>query len=84
MKGLPVYLEITGFFSEDHEDDFIQFELDVNPEHEAAIMAILGWQSLAEEVVGELPLSTVQVRQIEEVIRQPLPENLDLFIGVRA
>jgi hypothetical protein len=79
-----VYLEITGFFPEDHEDDFIQFELDVNPEYETAIMDILGWESLADEVVGELPLSTAQVRQIEEVIRQTLPKNLDLFIGVRA
>jgi hypothetical protein len=79
-----VYLEITGFFPEDHEDDFIQFELDVDSKFEPAIMVILGWESLAEEVVGELPLSIAQVRQIERVIQQPLPENLDLFIGVRA
>jgi len=79
-----VYLEITGYFPEDHEDDFIQFELDVNPEYEAAIRVILGWESLAAEVVGELPLSIAQIRRIERVIQQPLPENLDLFIGVRA
>jgi hypothetical protein len=72
------------FFSRSHEDDFIQFELDVDSKFEPAIMAILGWESLAEEVVGELPLSIAQVRQIERVIQQPLPENLDLFIGVRA
>ncbi|WP_030138641.1 pyocin S6 family toxin immunity protein [Pseudomonas fluorescens] len=78
-----MYLEITGYFSEGHEDDFIQFELDVPPEYESAIMKILGWRSLADEIVGELPLSVAQVRQIEQVIQQPLPENLDLFIGVR-
>jgi hypothetical protein len=55
-----VYLEITGYFPEDHEDDFIA------------------------EVVGELPLSIAQIRRIGRVIQQPLPENLDLFIGVRA
>lgn len=79
-----MYLEITGYFPEDHEDDFIQFELDVNPEYEAAIMHILGWESLAAEIVGELPLSIAQARRIGRVIQQPLPENLDLFIGVRA
>nr|WP_264082734.1 pyocin S6 family toxin immunity protein [Pseudomonas marvdashtae] len=78
-----VHLEITGFFPEDHEDDFIQFELDVGSEFESAIMAILGWESLADEVVGELPLSDAQVRQIERAIQQTLPENLNLFIGVR-
>lgn len=79
-----MYLEITGYFAEGHEDDFIQFELDVSSEYQAAIRDILGWESLAEEIVGELPLSVTQVRQIEQVIQRPLPENLDLFIGVRA
>ncbi|KJH87816.1 MULTISPECIES: pyocin S6 family toxin immunity protein [Pseudomonas] len=78
-----MYLEITGYFFEGHKDDFIQFELNVAPEFESAIMKILGWRSLADEVVGELPLSVTQVRQIEVVMQQPLPENLDLFIGVR-
>lgn len=79
-----MFLEITGFLAGDNEDDSIKFELDVSPEFEQAVMDIFGWDSLAAEANGELPLTGEQVKQLEVAIQQPLPKELDLFIGVRA
>ncbi|WP_448644528.1 pyocin S6 family toxin immunity protein [Pseudomonas mediterranea] len=42
-----------------------------------------GWESLIAEAMGELPLTAEQVQKIERAIQQPLPRDLDLFIGVR-
>jgi len=79
-----MFLEITGFLAGDNEDDSIKFELDVGPEFEQAVMDVLGWDSLAAEANGELPLTGRQIQQIEIAIHQPLPKELELFIGVRA
>jgi hypothetical protein len=79
-----MFLEITGFLLDDSEDDSIKFELDVDPEFEQAVMDVLGWERLETEVAGELPLTITQVQRIAAVIQEPLPTNLDLFIGVRA
>ncbi|MGH8330280.1 MAG: pyocin S6 family toxin immunity protein [Pseudomonas fluorescens] len=79
-----MFLEITGFLAGDNEDDSIKFELDVSPEFEQAVMEILGWDSLAAEANGELPLTGGQVQQLEIAIQQTLPKELELFIGVRA
>ncbi|MCU1740714.1 MULTISPECIES: pyocin S6 family toxin immunity protein [unclassified Pseudomonas] len=77
-----MHLYITGFLSEDHEDDSLKYDLDVAPEFEQAVMDVLGWKSLAEESDGELPLTHHQILQIASVIKEPLPSDLDLFIGV--
>ncbi|MHC8303625.1 pyocin S6 family toxin immunity protein [Pseudomonas sp. PB3P13] len=79
-----MFLEITGFLAGDSEDDSIKFEFDVNPEFEQAVMDVLGWESLAAEANGELPLTSEQVQQLEIAIQQSLPKELELFIGVRA
>ncbi|MDN4542935.1 MULTISPECIES: pyocin S6 family toxin immunity protein [unclassified Pseudomonas] len=79
-----MFLEITGFLAEHDEDDSIKFELDISPEFEQAVMAVLGWQDLAAEADGELPLTRTQVQQIAVAINEQLPTSLDLFIGVRA
>lgn len=47
-------------------------------------MDILGWESLAAEADGELPLSNEQVSQIAAAIKESLPNHLDMFIGVVA
>lgn len=78
-----MYLEITGFLTGDNEDDLIKFEFDVKPEFEQAVMDVLGWESLAAEANGEFPLTAEQIEELECVIEQPLPKDLDLFIGVR-
>ncbi|AZC37167.1 pyocin S6 family toxin immunity protein [Pseudomonas chlororaphis] len=78
-----MYLCITGFLPDEANDDSLQYELDVSPEFEQAVMEILGWQSLAAEADGELPLTKEQVRQIATAIKEALPDDLDMFIGVR-
>nr|WP_258537737.1 pyocin S6 family toxin immunity protein [Pseudomonas chlororaphis] len=56
----------------------------VSSECEQTVMEILGWQSLAAEVAGELLLTKEQVSQIAAVIEESLPDHLDMFIGVVA
>ena len=79
-----MFLEITGFLADDCEDSSIKFELDVRPEFENAVMDILGWENLAAECDGELPLTEEQVRKISSAINEHLPVTLNMFIGVRA
>ena len=79
-----MFLEITGFLADDCEDSSIKFELDVQPEFENAVMDILGWENLAAECDGELPLTEEQVRKISSAINEHLPVTLNMFIGVRA
>ena len=45
-------------------------------------MKILGWESLAAEADGELPLTDEQTSQIASIIKESLPNDLDFFIGV--
>lgn len=78
-----MFLEITGFLTDDHPDDFIKFALDIAPEFEPEVMNVLGWDSLEAEIVGELPLAVAQVEKISSVLGFSLPRDLDLFIGVR-
>lgn len=79
-----MFIYITGFLTDDSEDDSLKFDLDIEPEYERAVMDTLGWKNLAENADGELLLTSEQVRQIETVIKQSLPHGLDIFIGVRA
>ena len=81
---MDMFLEITGFLTDDSEDSSTQFELDVQPEFEKAIRAILGWESLAAECDGELPLTEEHIRKTSSAINEQLPMTLDMFIGVRA
>ena len=46
-------------------------------------MNILGWESLEAEAMGDLELTAMQVEEISVVIKERLPRDLDLFIGVR-
>lgn len=79
-----MYLYIKGFLTENFEDSALKYELDIKPEFEKPVMEILGWESLTAEADGQLPLTDEQARQITSVIKQPLPNDLDLFIGVVA
>jgi len=79
-----MYLCITGFLPDSFEDSSLKYELDVAPEFEQRVMDILGWKSLDAEADGELPLTREQVSQIADVVEEPLPDNLDMFIGVVA
>ncbi|AZD92172.1 MULTISPECIES: pyocin S6 family toxin immunity protein [Pseudomonas] len=79
---MPGYL--TGFSPDGFDDTSLKYELDVAAEFEQKAMDILGWESLAAEADGELPLTNEQVMHIAAAIEEPLPDHLDLFIGVVA
>ncbi|MEB0042215.1 MULTISPECIES: pyocin S6 family toxin immunity protein [unclassified Pseudomonas] len=79
-----MFLWISGFLKGDDEDDSLKYDLVVQPNHEVAVIRILGWNSLNESPDGEWLLTIEQTQQIRMVINEQLPTNLDLFIGVRA
>ncbi|WP_426119345.1 pyocin S6 family toxin immunity protein [Pseudomonas sp. DSP3-2-2] len=79
-----MFLWTTGFLPGDDEDDSLKYDLIVKPEHELAVLGILGWKSLEESPDGEWLLTSEQVEQIAMAVNEQLPIGLDLFIGVRA
>lgn len=83
-EGPAMHLWISGFFDDDAKDDSLKYKLTVQPEHEAAVLRILGWKSLEESPGGEWLLTCEQVKAISLAVNERLPTNLDIFIGVRA
>ncbi|MET1067433.1 MAG: pyocin S6 family toxin immunity protein [Pseudomonas prosekii] len=80
-----MFLCIEGFFPEGHENEFVQFELDVAPEFNQTVLDLVGWESLQEGVRhGVVELTAEQVRQIEGVLGKPIPSELDICISVLA
>jgi hypothetical protein len=79
-----MFLWISGFLKGDDEDDSLKYDLNVSPEHEAAVMGILGWKSLDDSPAGEWLLTNEQTQEIAVAVNEQLPMELDLFIGVRA
>lgn len=79
-----MYLCITGFLPGDNEDTSLKYELDVSPVFEQAIISLLEHKSLNEMASGEWLLTTNQVKQIAALINEPIPLDLDVFIGVEA
>lgn len=79
-----MFLWISGFLKDDDEDDSLKYDLDIQPEHEAAVMGILGWKNLDESPDGEWLLTNEQAQEIAVAVNEQLPMELDLFIGVRA
>ncbi|MCK8686816.1 pyocin S6 family toxin immunity protein [Pseudomonas umsongensis] len=79
-----MHLCITGFLAGDSDDTSLKYELDVQSGFEKAVLEVMGWQSLAESPEGEWLLTGDQSQRIATVINEPLPRDLDLFIGVEA
>lgn len=80
-----MFLCIEGFFPDGHPDEFLQFELDVSPEFNQAVLDLVGWKSLAEGVkYGVVDLTPAQVVQIENVLGKSIPKDLDIGISVLA
>lgn len=77
-------LWISGFLKGDVEDDSLKYDLIVQPEHELAVLGILGWKNLEESPNGEWLLTSEQAQAIAAAVNMQLPTELDLFIGVRA
>lgn len=78
-----MFLWISGFLKGNDEDDSLQYNLSVKPEHEAAVMRTLDWKSLDESPDGEWLLTSEQIQQIAAATNEKLPMGLDLFISVR-
>lgn len=80
-----MYLCIAGFFPDGHENEFVQYELDVAPEFNQAVLDVVGWESLQDGVKhGVVGLSSQQVVQIENVLGTSIPKELDICISVFA
>jgi len=78
-----MFLWISGFLKGDDEDDSLKFNLNVAREHEAAVMDTIGWKSLDESADGEWLLTGAQTQQLNQILGEELPKDLDLFISVR-
>ncbi len=79
-----MFLWISGFLPGDNEDDSLKFELDVSHEFEQDVLDVLEWSDLDSSPDGDWQLNAVQVQQIARIVGEPLPMDLDLFIGVTA
>ncbi|MDF2642892.1 MAG: hypothetical protein K0R45_2165 [Pseudomonas sp.] len=73
---------ITGYLPDGNEDEFIKYEHDVNAEFNDELLKLLGHNSLDELAIGMWPLTEDQVGQISQIIKEPLPLNLEIFISV--
>ncbi|AIC19475.1 MULTISPECIES: pyocin S6 family toxin immunity protein [Pseudomonas] len=79
-----MYLCITGFLLNSREDDSLKYELDVDSTYNKQIVETLGHTSLNAMAEGEWLLTNEQITAISEIIGQPLPTDLKLYIGVEA
>lgn len=79
-----MYLHITGFLPDDSEDDSLKFELDIAPRLEHSVIRALGHENIEAMACGEWLLTKEQVQRIATLLNQPLPLDLDIFIGVVA
>jgi hypothetical protein len=83
--GCHLFLCIEGFFREGHENEFVQFELDVTPELNQIVLDLVGWESLQDGVRhGVIELTAAQARKIEDVLGKPIPGEFDICISVLA
>jgi hypothetical protein len=79
-----MYPCISGFLADSSEDDSLKFELDLDESLIQGILPILGLESINEMAAGEWLLSTEQIIKMSTLVGQPLPIDLQLFIGLEA
>jgi hypothetical protein len=79
-----MYPCISGFLADSSEDDSLKFELDLDESLIQGILPILGLESTNEMAAGEWLLSTEQIIKMSTLVGQPLPLDLQLFIGFEA
>jgi hypothetical protein len=79
-----MYPCISGFLEDSSEDESLKFELDLDESLIQDILPILGLQRINEMAAGEWLLSSEQVMKISTLVGQPLPAELQLFIGLEA
>lgn len=76
------FLCVTGFLSEDNEDDSLQYELEIPSELQERILAVMGWKTLADSNGNGWLLTSHQVSEIARIVEKRFPEGLDFFIEV--
>jgi hypothetical protein len=79
-----VFLWISGFLKHDAEDDTLKYDFIVKPDHEQAVLDLLGWASLDGAPDGEWLLSDEQIEKMAKAIGEQVQLELDIFISVRA
>ena len=84
QNNSALFLWISGFLKNDAEDDTLKYDFIVKPDHEIAVLDLLGWPSLDGAPDGEWLLSDEQIKKMATAIGEQLPVELDIFISVRA
>ena len=79
-----MYLCITGFLPDSFQDSSLKYEFDVDATFNGQILSLLSHKSLNDMASGEWLLKPEQARQIAALINEPIPLNLDIFIGVES
>lgn len=79
-----MYLCITGFLPDHFEDTSLKYELDVDMAFNDQIVKLLGHETLNDLASGEWLLTAQQVEQIAALIKETIPGDLDIFIGVES
>lgn len=79
-----MYLCIHGFLHDSAEDDSLKFKLHLDGAFNENIIQFLGHRSLNAMAEGEWLLSGEQIAHISAVIGQPLPTDLEMYIGVQS
>ena len=79
-----MHLYIFGFLPDGNEDDSLKYQLKIDITLNERILKLLGHKNLNAMAEGDWTLTSDQVTQLSGVIRQPLPGDLELVIGVVA
>lgn len=80
-----VYLSITGFFTDDKQDDSLQYQFDIEGDQLNQDVAQLTESKPLEELQpGELELTKSQVAQLSTLLKINLRNDLEYFIGLRS
>jgi hypothetical protein len=79
-----MHLCITGFLSNDADDDLVKFDLEIDEAFNEQIVKYLGHRSINAMAEGEWPLTSEQVNGLSSIIGQTLPKDLNMFIGLEA
>jgi len=79
-----MHLCINGFLHDSAEDGSLKFELYVSASFNDQIVQLLGHKSLNMMARAEWLLTKEQVKKIAALINEPIPLDLDVFIGVEA
>jgi len=79
-----MFLYIFGFLFDTTDDDSLKFQMKIDPSFNEEIIKRLGHKSLNAMAEGDWPLTDEEVKTVSSIMKQPLPADLKLLIGVVA